>query len=69
MNCKKQFQKYVIFVGIKRWGKMKLLVSDIDGTIYRNYKVDSDIKNHITDFINEKNVFILAMGRNFVNFL
>ncbi len=41
---------------------MKLLVSDIDGTIYRNYKVDSDIKNHITDFINEKMYLFLLWG-------
>lgn len=48
---------------------MKLLVSDIDGTIYKNYKVDDDIKKYIIEFMNNKNIFILATGRNFLNFL
>lgn len=48
---------------------MKLLVSDIDGTIYKNYKVDENIKEYITEFMKSKNIFILATGRNFLNFL
>lgn len=48
---------------------MQLLISDIDGTIYKNYKVEENIKEYIIEFMKEKNIFILATGRNFLNFL
>ena len=47
---------------------MKLLASDIDGTLYRNYFVSNDIKKFIDEFA-KRNIFILATGRNFFNFL
>lgn len=48
---------------------MKLLVSDIDGTIYVDYKINFEVKKFIKEFINKNNLFILATGRNFPNFL
>lgn len=48
---------------------MKVLVSDLDGTIIINKKISDFDRSHIYKFINDKdNKFIIATGRSYVAF-
>lgn len=42
---------------------MKILISDLDGTIYRNKNVSSTDLKELNDFVNH-DMLIIATGRN-----
>ena len=47
---------------------MKILVSDLDGTIYRNKMVSAIDLKMINDFAS-RNMFVIATGRSYDDFM